>query len=263
MSNKRILIVDDDKSMLSLLESTLKKLGNDYQVTVASNGPEALEKIQREVFDLVVTDYMMPGFSGIDLVQAIRKMSPGTPVVLMTAYGNSRLRNTIDVLEIDGYITKPFNVEQIQQLVKQAVDETAGREDLPLEKLFVTEDQVHEHLQTLRTNTNALSVLLISAEGRPVEVVGHSDKLQASSVSTLVAAYFLAGTELAKLLGSSSVFKSSYHEGEDYQIYAYYVNKNFLLAVVFGTTIKPGVVWFYARQTAAKLAPLLANVAPV
>src|SRR6185295_15116162 len=79
-----------------------------------------------------------------------------------------------------------------------------------------------------------------------------------SRVAAFVAANFLAVTELASLLGDNeSIFKSSYYEGSKYNIYAYDINGEFLLAVVFGTQGKPGTTWFYTKQTGTTLAGLL------
>jgi hypothetical protein len=88
--------------------------------------------------------------------------------------------------------------------------------------------------------------------------VGQTKKLDITNISALVAANFIAAAELANLVGSpNSIFKSSYHEGNDYNIYSYDVNGELLLAVIFGTESKPGVVWFYTKQTATELTPLL------
>ena len=72
----------------------------------------------------------------------------------------------------------------------------------------------------------------------------------------LVAANFLAAAELSRLLGNDSIFKSSYHEGPDYNVYAYDVNDDLLLAVIFGPETKTGAVWFYTKQAAAALAEM-------
>jgi predicted regulator of Ras-like GTPase activity (Roadblock/LC7/MglB family) len=119
---------------------------------------------------------------------------------------------------------------------------------------------IDHHLKSLRVHTGAQCVLLISSTGYPVGVVGQIVNLDISSIGALVAGNFMAAAELANLLGSShSIFKSSYHESDDCNIYAYNVDGEFLLAVIFGTASKPGVIWFYTKQTAAKLAPLLVN----
>jgi predicted regulator of Ras-like GTPase activity (Roadblock/LC7/MglB family) len=99
--------------------------------------------------------------------------------------------------------------------------------------------------------------MLISNNGYPIEAVGAVETLDLSSVGVLVAANFTAAVELSKLLGNDSIFKSSYHEGPDYNIYAYDINQEILLAVIFGTESRTGAVWFYAKQAATALVPLL------
>ena len=88
MQKKRVLIVDDAKDILFLLTHSIKRLGPDYEVSTATDGPTALEQIQKQKFDLVITDYMMGGMTGLDLVQRLRDLAPETKVVLMSAWGN-------------------------------------------------------------------------------------------------------------------------------------------------------------------------------
>ena len=113
MDEKRILIVDDDQTMLYMLEHSLSRLGADYEIITVMDSTEALEQIQQQSFDLVVADYMMPKITGVDLATAINKISPDTQVVLMTAYGTSRLRDTTKIVGIDGYLDKPFTIDEI------------------------------------------------------------------------------------------------------------------------------------------------------
>lgn len=116
---------------------------------------------------------------------------------------------------------------------------------------------VPELLQKLRIDTGASCVLLISSGGNAVEIAGHTTGLDVVSVSALVAANFMAASELARLVGNGSVFRSSYHEGPDYDIYAHDINGSFLIAVIFGTKSKTGLVRFYTSETVEKLMPLL------
>lgn len=261
MNPKRVLIVDDEPNVAIVLSESLKKLGNDYVFETAYSGEEALTKIQQVFYTLLITDYNMPGMTGLDLAQAVRRFSPATQVVLMTGYGNDSLRHAVGEMKFDGYIDKPFTVHQIRQIVKQAVDRastaTEGADPFRSGK-HALDQSVEEHLKLLRTHIGARCVLLISSGGYSVNVVGQTASLDIVSVGALVAANFMAAAELAKLLGGRSVFKSSYHEGDDYNIYAYKVTDELLLVVIFGSESKPGMVWFYTKQTAATLIPLVA-----
>lgn len=259
----RILIVDDDPQIAQVLSFSLQEMGEGYTCEVARSGPEALSKIQQAPYELLITDYHLPGMSGLELTQAVRQISPDTQVVLMTAYDTDTLRNTIKDMRFDGYIDKPFTVQEIHEIVKGVVARTSKRplkKHSPYSGKHKLDKTIQESLTSLRVHTGAHCVLLIHSSGYPISVVGPAEGLDISAIGALVAANFLASVELANLLGShNSVFKSSYHEGNDYNIYSYDINGDLLLAVIFGSGSKPGVVWFYTKQTATKLASLAIN----
>ena len=265
MGNKRVLIVDNDKDISRMLEHTLKMLGPEYEIVTAMDSVTAISLIEKESFALVLTDYMMPVMTGIDLAMAVRRISPDTQVILMTAYGTTGLRDTTKFLGLHGFLDKPFQLEQIQEIVKQAVAQTHSEEKPPAPAKLPLSQVVYEQLRTLQNNAGVRCVLLITADGHPVKVVGQTDDFEVSSVSALVAANFLAAAELAKLLGNQTIFKSSYHEGTNYNIYAHGVNEKLLLALVFDAKQKPGSVWFYTKHAATALAQLMsqASLTPV
>jgi len=121
MDNKRILIVDDNKIALLLLEHEIKKLGLGYQVISVGNGYDALARLQARPFDLLVTDYNMPGISGLDLAQAVRRMWPDMFIVLMTVHDIIEIRAKARRrrLNLDAYIGKPVTSTQLEAVFKQ------------------------------------------------------------------------------------------------------------------------------------------------
>jgi len=257
---KRVLIVDDEPNVALVVSLALKKLGEDYIFEIAHSGPEALAKVKQNDYALLITDYNMPEITGLDLAQAVHQISADTQVILMTAYGTDRLRGILDRFKLAGYIDKPFTADQIRQVVKHAVERTNQAQSAERQRDShqpFLEDAAYEHLKSLRSSTGARCVLLLSSNGFPVSVVGQTKDFDVATVGALVAGNFMAATELANLLGSStSVFKSSYHEGNDYNIYSYDINGDLLLAVILDAESKPGVVWFYTKQVAAELATL-------
>jgi CheY-like chemotaxis protein/predicted regulator of Ras-like GTPase activity (Roadblock/LC7/MglB family) len=258
MRKTQMLIVDDDRTVATILAESLQKVDSDYVIETAGSGDEALERVQQEKYQLVITDYKMPGMSGLDLVRGINAVSPETQVVLMTAYGTSELRETVGHLELSGYLDKPFTMEQIRDIVEKAVEHTSDDDD-PYRSGDITVDEplVRDLLEDLRADTQARCVLLLSSGGYPIEVAGATEHLEISNLSALVAANFMAAAELAKMLGSGSVFKSSYHEGTDYNIYAHDLDDDLLLAVITDSDRKAGTVWFYTKQAAGEISPLL------
>jgi CheY-like chemotaxis protein len=211
---------------------------------------------------LTITDYRMPGMNGVQLAQLARKMAPDTQVILMTAYGTTGLQQVVGSMALDGYLDKPVSIEKVRQIVEEVVGYATEGEDPYRTGEREAPPAVHDLLQTLQRNTNAHCALLVSLGGHPIELAGQTNGLDIASISALVAANFMAAAELARLLGNTSVFKSSYHEGLGYDIYAHDVNGDCLLAVIFGSASKAGIVRFYTNNTINLLASLLAVQPP-
>jgi CheY-like chemotaxis protein/predicted regulator of Ras-like GTPase activity (Roadblock/LC7/MglB family) len=255
---KRVLIVDDEAHVAEILAEGLNKLSHKYLVETADGGNQALARLKEIPYDLIITDYRMPGMNGVQLAQLARQHSPHTQVILMTAYGTTGLQHVVGSMALNGYLDKPVSIEKIRQIVEQAVGYATEGEDPYRSGQRETPAAIYDLLQTLQGNTNAHCALLVSLGGHPIELAGQTNGLDIASISALVAANFMAAAELARLLGNTSVFKSSYHEGLDYDIYAHAVNGECLLAVIFDSESKAGIVRFYTNNTVPALASLLA-----
>ncbi len=114
----RILIVDDDKKLLALLESLL--LEENHEVITCQTGLEAIERCRREHFDLLVTDLMMPGASGIEVLKESRRIQPDCLVIIITGYAS--LETAVEAIREGAYdyITKPFKLEELKIVVNNA-----------------------------------------------------------------------------------------------------------------------------------------------
>jgi DNA-binding NtrC family response regulator len=119
MKNYSILIVDDEENVTKLLNKVLIKEG--YETHMAHNGEEALEVIDNCDIDIVISDIKMPGMSGLELLKNIGKVAPFIKVVLITAFAT--VDTAIEALRMGAkdYITKPFNIEEIIQSLKNII----------------------------------------------------------------------------------------------------------------------------------------------
>jgi two-component system, OmpR family, response regulator len=104
------LLVDDDARLPGLLKSFLEPQGVD--VTTATGGAAALEALERETFDVVILDVMMPGMDGLETLRRIRAMS-SVPVLMLTARGDETDRIVGLELGADDYLPKPFNPREL------------------------------------------------------------------------------------------------------------------------------------------------------
>ncbi|MBF0171562.1 MAG: response regulator, partial [Nitrospinae bacterium] len=86
MNERRILIVDDNQENQIFLSLLLEKKG--FRVTVADGGQQALDLLEANGAELVITDLMMPGMNGIELLSRIKERHPGVDVIIVTAYGS-------------------------------------------------------------------------------------------------------------------------------------------------------------------------------
>jgi signal transduction histidine kinase/CheY-like chemotaxis protein len=115
----KILIVDDEDIVLSIARDTLEDAG--CEVRVAENGEKALEYIQSEFYDFILTDIRMPGINGLDLAKEAREIIPSVGIIFMTGYAN--LDTAKDAIKEGAYdyILKPFEIDELRQAVKNAV----------------------------------------------------------------------------------------------------------------------------------------------
>jgi CheY-like chemotaxis protein len=116
----RILVIDDEESVRDILSRMLKTKG--HKVAVAPNGEEGIERFRAEVFDLVFTDLGMPKLSGWDVGKTIKEINPKTPVAMITGWGMELDREKLNESGIDLIISKPFNFEQVIDLVSEAME---------------------------------------------------------------------------------------------------------------------------------------------
>ncbi|MDF1526565.1 MAG: response regulator [bacterium] len=108
---KVILIVDDNEALVDALEVLLSE---DYEVIPATNAYQALEVLNFMVPDLIFLDMFMPGYNGIQLLREIRQMKLASRVVIITAAEAYLLGDEIQKLNVDGFLRKPFNVQDIE-----------------------------------------------------------------------------------------------------------------------------------------------------
>ena len=120
MLKEKILVVDDEKSMREFLEIMLRK--EDYKVSLAPNGEEVLRLIERDIFDLVLLDIRMPKMDGIAVLKKIKALSPETVVIMITAYASAETAIKAMKEGAYDYITKPFKIEEIKLIIKNALE---------------------------------------------------------------------------------------------------------------------------------------------
>ena len=112
MNGFTLLIVDDEKTQLRALESFLQRRG--FRVFTAESGEQALEILQENTIDLVLSDFKMPGWSGLVLLRKIKELNPEIEVVIITAYGG--VEDAVEIMKAGAYdyLTKPIDLNELE-----------------------------------------------------------------------------------------------------------------------------------------------------
>ena len=119
---ERILVVDDEKPIRDFLYQALTRLGG-FVVELAENGEEALKKIEKEDFDLVLTDMKMPTMDGLQLISEIAKFKPETLMVLLTGHGT--IESALEAMKrgASDYLPKPINLDEMLMRLRKVLEE--------------------------------------------------------------------------------------------------------------------------------------------
>ncbi|MDL1962722.1 MAG: sigma-54 dependent transcriptional regulator [Deltaproteobacteria bacterium] len=143
MKDFEILFVDDQRQMLSLVDEYLSHYG--YSVTIVDSGLKAFELVKEKDFDIVLTDLRMPGFSGLELLTAIKKYRPEIEIIIITGYGT--IESAVEALKLGcyDYIQKPVKLERLKILIDRIIEKKKlERENTLLKRRLGERSQYYE-----------------------------------------------------------------------------------------------------------------------
>ncbi len=121
----RILVIDDEEFVRSVLSRTLAQV--HHQVTLAEDGEKGIQLFKEKKFDMVLTDLGMPGMSGWDVCRIIKRISPHTPVGMITGWGADMSRIKMEEYGLDFFISKPFDFNQVLNVVAETMESKEER----------------------------------------------------------------------------------------------------------------------------------------
>ncbi|WP_035244515.1 response regulator [Desulfonatronovibrio hydrogenovorans] len=113
-SAKRIMIIDDDENIRTLLTDLLES--NGFEVELAEDGLEGMEKLKSQSVDLILIDIRLPYVSGIGLVRIAKQHQPGTPIICMTGYGSSP-ESIAEEECVGAVLSKPFKTQELMDAI--------------------------------------------------------------------------------------------------------------------------------------------------
>jgi two-component system response regulator HydG len=108
---KEILVIDDDRNVLSSIQRQLRK--QDFKVELENDPLNAIKKLNRKKYDLVLCDVKMKPISGLEVLKKIKTSHPDTPVIILTGYVDDTIRNTAESMGSDDFLIKPIRRQDL------------------------------------------------------------------------------------------------------------------------------------------------------
>lgn len=182
---KNILIVDDDKDMQAILSDTLELEG--YEISVAGDGKEALKEITSVSPELILLDVKLPGMSGLQLLEKIKKINKISVVIMLTGYGD--IKDAVSAIKMGAfdYITKPFKDEEIVANIKNALKSYGGGNGKNSSSLSMREKEVLKWLKMGKSSWDISIILDISERTVNFHITNIMNKLDAITRTQAVA----------------------------------------------------------------------------
>lgn len=269
---KQILVVDDHFEMLELLRSTLEvagAAGAEYQVLGVPSAEEGFLELQRTPFDLLITDFRLPGMNGLELVARVKRYRPDLPVILITGYAPDRWEEEAQALEIFRYFRKPLDTYGLLEAVQSALQaETTspppkgtgalevGREGTPRK----APPPYAARLNALRVDTGARQVLLARRDGTQLYANGEPVGAETRPILATLATNMAHSFVLADRLGNPQPLTIHYQAGQHVDLYAANIGHDYFLVLLFDAQSRRGrigTVWIFAQRAIGDLVTML------
>ena len=188
---KTILVIDDDKMILMILKQTISKEG--YRVLTAASGEEGIALLATSHADLVLTDYLMPGMSGMEVLSVIRQNQPLLPIIILTGHGDVAL--TIKAIQLGAvdFIEKPIHSKELLEVIKRTLE-------ISEQSLSVAQPFTKDTRKVIEDNT------LIGKVPVMREIFKNIGRISLNRISVLISGETGTGKELiAKLIHYSGI----------------------------------------------------------
>ena len=202
MSTKRILLVEDQKDSAEVFRAGLESLDKAFQVTTALSAEEALKALEKEKFDLLIADVLLPGISGLELMARFRRRNPETKVILISGVHDHEIRKQVARSGAEAFFFKPVELADLLDAVERLfgiAESLLPPEISVLKEELATEEkpakQIANQLSELRFNLQALSVGLINERGQILARAGSlpDPEIETSLMPHLMSAFLAAG----------------------------------------------------------------------
>ncbi len=235
MQQEKILIAEDESRVAQAFSRALSMPeGGGYFVETYESGEEALTRLRKSHFDLLITDLRMAGMSGLELLGECRTISPTTGSILITAYGSPEVEQSANQLAVDAYLAKPFSMQKLVQTVQHTLKRKSRAASS--EKLETQSEKemraIQRCMDALREDVSAHAVLLLDHAGQLLAESGQKCEFDVGAFLALLGNAMTATNAVSNVLGNPGALDLHFHEGKQYETYTARVTDQLFLSVV-------------------------------
>ncbi len=261
----RILVVDDQREVARVLRTALELSNRGYYVVDVPSGEEALLELGRG-FDVVVTDYRLPGMTGAELLRRVAKTKPEIKAILITGYPLDEVKQELKGVEVYKIFEKPIDTGAFVESVTVAIHGEAAVREQPVQSVLAdavpefNEAAVARGLEKLHGELGSRGVAFISRSGKVLLREGAVNDLpRFDELAVLLANNYATMSSISTHIGDKTAAAIHYYEGDWYDIYTLSVGTRFFVTIVFpgGSQKQMGPVLRYGKPAILKLQELI------
>jgi DNA-binding NarL/FixJ family response regulator len=260
---KHILIVDDQHEVRRMLKAGIETLGPEYQVLDLPSAEESLVVISIQPVDLLITDIGLPGMSGLELLEKVRKRNPGLKLILITGLPDPKIRQQVTEAGAEAFFIKPVQMVTFLDAVQKALRGTEFPPPIAQPSFETTQQSktIHEQLTGLRQELGAEAMVLLNEWG---EILAQTGKLPVGETGSLLIPSLLsaisAGGRLSIALSNPIPESLLYVKGSQHDLYAINTGLTYILLVLMKCTDEiPGPLVDALYLAVQELLPILAE----
>jgi len=258
---KHILIVDDQHEVRRMLRAGIETLGPEFLVLDLPSAEESLVVISIQPVDLLVTDIRLPGMTGLELMEKVRKRNPGLKVILITGLPDPDIRRQVAVAGAEAFFIKPVQMAAFLEAVIKALGAAEKATHTPIPDLEKTQadESLPEHLSNIRQELKAEAVILLNEWG---EIQAQAGELPTGEAQTLLIPSLLsalsAGARLSVSLNNPVPENMLFIRGNQHNLCAVNAGPTYALLVLLkSSTGFPTTILDTLFQAMQQLLPML------
>ncbi len=270
MARKHILIVEDQPQSAQVLRDGLESLNQDFSIELAASSGQALKMIDKQGPDLLVADVLLPGISGLELMQRVLERYPHTRVILVSGVRDSEMRKEVARAGAHAFFFKPLELADFLDAVERTlglVESTLPSEmQLLKAQMDAAEEQVGniaQYMTDLRFNLAAECVALLNERGQILARAGslNDPEIETTLMPELMTAFFAAG-RIAKHTGAPQTDGLMVFRNPEYHLHLSSIGQGYALLLVAQplNSAQLAALSEATRKTLERMAPQLARL---